>query len=260
MDEGISVLVIFVLGILAVGIIASGSVNTPDISVEDSYIIKDKVKIIKNDGVHKRTKEMLYLDCDLEFPSDLYVEATLLDKNNRTIGKASRIIREEGKYKIVLPFRKKLNRVNYTIYAGSNDQLKPLYNGSVTKIVKQSHTYNRTIYKKKNKTKASTKSSTSSYSNSLSDSSSSGSSYSSYSSGGSGSSSYSSYSSSSDSGNSYASEEVTGGSYVASKNSDKFHHYYCGHAKRIKSKNRIYFSSRQEALNSGYDPCKSCDP
>ena len=60
--------------------------------------------------------------------------------------------------------------------------------------------------------------------------------------------------------NSYESEPVEGGSYVASANSDKFHTPYCGSAERIKQANRIYFSSRDEALASGYAPCKKCNP
>ena len=60
--------------------------------------------------------------------------------------------------------------------------------------------------------------------------------------------------------NTYESEPVTRGTYVASANSDKFHTPYCGSAERIKDANRIYFSSREQALASGYSPCKKCNP
>lgn len=52
----------------------------------------------------------------------------------------------------------------------------------------------------------------------------------------------------------------SGGSYVASKNSDKFHYPSCSYADRIKSSNLITFSSRDDALSSGYSPCKVCCP
>lgn len=62
---------------------------------------------------------------------------------------------------------------------------------------------------------------------------------------------YSSSSSSSSSG---------GGYYVGSINSDKFHYPSCSAAKRIKSYNRITFSSRSSAINSGYSSCGICHP
>lgn len=52
----------------------------------------------------------------------------------------------------------------------------------------------------------------------------------------------------------------SGGSYVGSVNSDKFHYPSCSYANRIKSSNIITFSSRDDALSSGYSPCKSCCP
>ncbi len=48
--------------------------------------------------------------------------------------------------------------------------------------------------------------------------------------------------------------------YVGSIKSDKFHYTYCRYADRIYESNKIYFSSRDEALNSGYIPCKVCRP
>lgn len=48
--------------------------------------------------------------------------------------------------------------------------------------------------------------------------------------------------------------------YVASKTSKIFHRVGCAHAKRIDADKLIYFSSRQEALRTGRQPCKSCNP
>lgn len=51
-----------------------------------------------------------------------------------------------------------------------------------------------------------------------------------------------------------------GGYYVGSANSDKFHYPSCSAAKRIKSYNKISFSSRSQAINAGYSPCRICYP
>lgn len=48
--------------------------------------------------------------------------------------------------------------------------------------------------------------------------------------------------------------------YVGSVNSNKFHYTYCRYADRIYESNKIYFSSRDEAINSGYVPYKVCCP
>jgi len=62
--------------------------------------------------------------------------------------------------------------------------------------------------------------------------------------------------SSSESGSSSQNE----GPYVASVNSDVFHHSWCHYVDRIKDYNKVYFSSREEAINAGYRPCKVCNP
>ncbi len=48
--------------------------------------------------------------------------------------------------------------------------------------------------------------------------------------------------------------------YIASKGSDVFHYISCSHAQRIKPENKIYFSTREEAIASGRKPCKVCKP
>lgn len=79
------------------------------------------------------------------------------------------------------------------------------------------------------------------------------------------SSSYSdsSYSSSSDySSSSYSSGSDYGdyGSYIGNSNTHKFHESSCSWADNIKSSNVVTFSSRQDAIDSGYSPCKHCNP
>lgn len=49
-------------------------------------------------------------------------------------------------------------------------------------------------------------------------------------------------------------------SYIGNKNTKKFHRPDCGSAKQIAQKNVISFSSREEAVNQGYQPCKRCKP
>ncbi len=48
--------------------------------------------------------------------------------------------------------------------------------------------------------------------------------------------------------------------YWASSNSNKFHHPDCEWAQKISGKNKVVFNSRDEALNSGYQPCEVCSP
>lgn len=50
------------------------------------------------------------------------------------------------------------------------------------------------------------------------------------------------------------------GTYVGSVNSDKFHYSSCSQANRIKEGNLVTFSSRDDAINSGYSPCGICHP
>jgi len=48
------------------------------------------------------------------------------------------------------------------------------------------------------------------------------------------------------------------GEYIGNKNSKKFHLPTCKNLPA--EKNRIYLSSRQEAIEGGFDPCGNCDP
>lgn len=49
-------------------------------------------------------------------------------------------------------------------------------------------------------------------------------------------------------------------SYIGNKNSKVFHNSSCKSVKKTADKNKVYFSSREEAVNNGYSPCKSCNP
>lgn len=53
-------------------------------------------------------------------------------------------------------------------------------------------------------------------------------------------------------------KSVQKGIYVASKNGTKYHLPSCSGAKRIKEENKIWFNSKQEAVQAGYEPAKNC--
>ncbi len=50
------------------------------------------------------------------------------------------------------------------------------------------------------------------------------------------------------------------GSYVGNANTGKFHVSSCSSVNKMSEKNKVFFSSRDEAINQGYVPCKRCNP
>ncbi|RAP46147.1 MAG: hypothetical protein BZ136_07860 [Methanosphaera sp. rholeuAM74] len=50
------------------------------------------------------------------------------------------------------------------------------------------------------------------------------------------------------------------GGYVGNVNSHKFHRASCEGVDKMSEKNKIYFQSRQEAIDNGYVGCKMCNP
>ena len=48
--------------------------------------------------------------------------------------------------------------------------------------------------------------------------------------------------------------------YVGNKNSRYFHYRICSGAESMKEKNRVEFTTREEAVKAGYSPCPSCQP
>lgn len=48
--------------------------------------------------------------------------------------------------------------------------------------------------------------------------------------------------------------------YMGNANTRKFHLTSCHWASRTKEKNRVYFKTRDEAIEAGYEPCKQCRP
>ncbi len=54
------------------------------------------------------------------------------------------------------------------------------------------------------------------------------------------------------------SEEIT---FILNKNSKKFHTPACEYAKDISDKNKEEFTgTKEELVNNGYEPCKTCNP
>lgn len=83
---------------------------------------------------------------------------------------------------------------------------------------------------------------------------------SSYSSTYSSSSSSSGSSGSSSSGSSTTYHSGTSDSYVGNSNTGKFHAPGCDSVDKMSPSNKVYFSSRDEAINRGYSPCQRCYP
>ena len=49
-------------------------------------------------------------------------------------------------------------------------------------------------------------------------------------------------------------------SYVGNKNTKKFHLSTCDGATSMSSKNKVNFKNREQAIDNGYSPCKTCNP
>lgn len=48
--------------------------------------------------------------------------------------------------------------------------------------------------------------------------------------------------------------------YIGNCRSHKFHEDYCGSVYQMKEHNKVYFDTRDKAINAGYVPCKRCNP
>ncbi|MGN0477158.1 MAG: ComEC/Rec2 family competence protein [Ruminococcus sp.] len=48
--------------------------------------------------------------------------------------------------------------------------------------------------------------------------------------------------------------------YIGNKNSKKLHKKDCSSVVAMNEKNKVYFSSKKDALNKGYSPCNNCNP
>ena len=48
--------------------------------------------------------------------------------------------------------------------------------------------------------------------------------------------------------------------YIGNKNSKKFHYANCSSVRDMKEKNKVELSTREEAIEKGYVPCKICNP
>ncbi|MCE7698576.1 MAG: hypothetical protein K8E24_006980 [Methanobacterium paludis] len=48
--------------------------------------------------------------------------------------------------------------------------------------------------------------------------------------------------------------------YIGNSNTHKFHLASCHYVSKMNSENKVYFNTRQDAINAGYTPCKVCNP
>ena len=49
-------------------------------------------------------------------------------------------------------------------------------------------------------------------------------------------------------------------SYIGNANTGKFHEPSCSSVSKMSDRNKVFFSSRNDAVNQGYVPCKMCNP
>lgn len=52
----------------------------------------------------------------------------------------------------------------------------------------------------------------------------------------------------------------TSSSYIGNSETGKFHAPGCGDVDKMRNDNKVVFSSRDEAINSGFEPCGHCHP
>lgn len=57
-----------------------------------------------------------------------------------------------------------------------------------------------------------------------------------------------------------SSSSDSSGSYVGNSNTGKFHISSCPSVSKMSDHNKVYFNSRNDAVNQGYNPCKNCNP
>ena len=48
--------------------------------------------------------------------------------------------------------------------------------------------------------------------------------------------------------------------YVGNSNTHKFHLATCRYVSKMSEDHKVYFNTRQDAINAGYVPCKVCNP
>jgi len=49
-------------------------------------------------------------------------------------------------------------------------------------------------------------------------------------------------------------------SYIGNSNTYKFHYSSCRYVGKMSESHKVWFSSRDEAIDAGYVPCKVCRP
>ena len=57
-----------------------------------------------------------------------------------------------------------------------------------------------------------------------------------------------------------ASSVALGSDYIGNSNSYKFHYASCRWVQKMSDNHKVYFESRDEAIDAGYVPCKVCRP
>lgn len=55
-------------------------------------------------------------------------------------------------------------------------------------------------------------------------------------------------------------KNTVSGNYIGNSKTHKFHTAGCGSVSQMNDSNKVSFSSRDQAINAGYEPCKKCHP
>ncbi len=53
---------------------------------------------------------------------------------------------------------------------------------------------------------------------------------------------------------------VLASTYIGNAHTYKFHYAHCRYVRQMNEDNKVYFESRDEAVDAGYVPCKVCRP
>lgn len=51
-----------------------------------------------------------------------------------------------------------------------------------------------------------------------------------------------------------------GSDYIGNSNTGKFHYADCRWVQKMSENHKVYFESREDAIDAGYVPCKVCRP
>lgn len=57
-----------------------------------------------------------------------------------------------------------------------------------------------------------------------------------------------------------AASTVLSSDYIGNSNTGKFHYASCRYVNRMNEEHKVYFDTREDAIDAGHVPCKVCRP